>query len=142
MRRSLIITVCCAMAAVICSGCTMTMFPADTTALEGTWDMTMQVNDHSTGLKDTTYAGSVFGNTYVFYHNKDVQSTVLILGITITMNGTWSATADSVTITTYYNSSTSVSKFGYTVSANNLTLSILETEGSGYKIRTEYYAKQ
>jgi hypothetical protein len=142
MRNYILFVIGCALTALVIGGCTMTLFPADTTALEGTWDMTMQVNDHSTGSKDTTHASSAFGNSYVFYHNKDLQSTTLFLGIPITMNGTWSATADSVTITTYYNSSTSVSKFGYSVAGSNLTMSIRETEGSGYKIRTEYYAKQ
>jgi hypothetical protein len=108
--------------------------------LVGTWNLTVQTVAHSsTSRVDTNTAGPLFSNKYEFNTDYSLNVTANLLGMPIGMSGTWSATADSVTLTI---SGSSAETWGYKISGSELAMSRSETGTGGTTLTTEYYTKQ
>lgn len=107
--------------------------PTNSNPLVGTWNMTSQATTHANGNVTTTTITANNSNQYVFRADNTLTETAG--GVVIP--GTWSATADSVTITVF-----GATKCKYSISGNQLTLtySFSVTGDSGTIMET--YAKQ
>jgi hypothetical protein len=111
----------------------------DNDPLVGTWNMTIQTKTHSSGVIDTVIASDWFGNQYEFKSDKTLGVTAKFFGASLPLTGTWSATADSITIGITGGESQA---WAYAIAGTELALTISEPEGSGSLITVEKYAKQ
>jgi|GEM_PF-2489887 len=107
--------------------------PTNSNPLVGTWNMTSQVTTHANGSVTTTTITAINSNQYVFKADNTLSETA---GGAV-IPGTWSSTADSVTITVF-----GATKCKYSISGKELTLTYgFSVTGDSGTI-TEKYAKQ
>lgn len=123
-------------------GCDNPTTTDNNSLLVGTWDMSVQYVINPSGTIDTTEASDFYGNTYKFKTDYTVDITTTFLGTPINFSGTWSETADSVTIDFSAGAGSSTSKWAYEISENILTMTQGTDDGSGMKTTIEKYVKQ
>jgi hypothetical protein len=140
MFRSFLLTASAGVILLAMIGCTVTG-PAANSPLIGTWNLTKQINSYSNGSKDTTEAGALFSNKYVFKDDYSLSGTTVLLGMTINFTGTWSEKDGSVTINANIAGQTTTSTYQYSVNGNELTLTGTEVEGTVTKTTVEKYLK-
>jgi hypothetical protein len=113
--------------------------PTNSSPLVGTWNKTKEITSHATGSKDTVASSATNSTQYVFSANYQLTQTIVAFGSSSTFTGTWSATADSVTITTMLSGAT---KYKFSISGKDLDLVWGFSVGTDNGVITEKYTKQ
>jgi len=118
------------------SSCTTTS--PNSSPLVGRWNMTQQINSHSS-RSDTLNASASAENMYVFNSDYSFSGTGNLYGGSFSYSGTWSVKGDSVTLAF---SGSITETWYFSVSGSTLTMKRSIGMGTGMKLTTEYYAKQ
>jgi hypothetical protein len=118
-------------------GCNMG--PSSDSPLVGTWNLTSQTVIHADSTSDTLFPSAYFSNTYVFGEDNALGIAAVVLGIPVSVSGTWTATEDSITLTISGGDSQT---WAYLVSDSTLTMTRSEPQVNGVETTVEVYARQ
>jgi hypothetical protein len=126
---------------VLISGCNpVSNSSTNTSSLVGTWDWVSTTTKYSTGNSSVSTSGSLFSCKYIFRSDYTLSVPAVVLGLSVTYSGKWSATSDSVVITVP-DTAESI-KYGYVISSDTLTISRIYLDGTATVSDVEIYTKE
>lgn len=120
--------------------------PTSKSPLVGTWKWVSSSDNTVSGENPPTITqpSDLYSYKYVLHSDGTLSMPMTLFGSSGTLNGSWTSTADSVTIAVNDKDgkATPGTTYGYSISGSDLTLSRQYANGTGFNVEVQKYVKQ